>query len=69
MKKTLIIDGMMCEKCAERVKKTLEAIKGVNTAVVSLPEKKAEVECALIIDPRELSRAITEAGYTVVEIL
>ena len=45
MTKTLKIEGMMCEHCESRVKKTLEAIDGIesaapdhntNTAVITL---------------------------------
>ena len=32
MTKTLKIEGMMCEHCEARVKKTLEAIDGIETA-------------------------------------
>lgn len=32
MTKTLKIEGMMCEHCENRVKKTLEAIDGIESA-------------------------------------
>ncbi len=35
MKRTLKIEGMMCKHCEARVKKTLEALEGVESAVVS----------------------------------
>ena len=35
MTRTLKIEGMMCPHCEARVKKTLEALEGVEEAVVS----------------------------------
>ncbi|MBO5556813.1 MAG: cation transporter [Oscillospiraceae bacterium] len=35
MEKTLKIEGMMCPHCEARVKKALEAVEGVEQAVVS----------------------------------
>ena len=35
MSKTLKIEGMMCPHCEARVKKALEAVEGVESAVVS----------------------------------
>ena len=35
MKKTVFIEGMMCEHCEARVKKTLEGLDGVTAAEVS----------------------------------
>ena len=35
MERTLKIDGMMCPHCEARVKKALEALDGVESAVVS----------------------------------
>ena len=35
MEKTMIIEGMMCPHCEATVKKTLEAIDGVESAEVS----------------------------------
>ncbi len=35
MERTLKIEGMMCKHCEARVKKTLEALEGVESALVS----------------------------------
>ena len=35
MTRTMKIEGMMCHHCEARVKKTLEALDGVESAVVS----------------------------------
>lgn len=59
------IEGMMCEHCAARVRKALENVKGVSSAVVSLEEKKATVVFEGS-DPSALSAAVEAAGYKVV---
>ena len=59
------IEGMMCEHCAARVRKALENVEGVSSAVVSLEEKKATVVFDGL-DPSALSAAVEAAGYKVV---
>jgi Cu2+-exporting ATPase len=59
------IEGMMCEHCAARVRKALENVEGVSSAVVSLEEKKATVVFDGK-DPSALSAAVEAAGYKVV---
>ena len=59
------IEGMMCEHCAARVRKALENVEGVSSAVVSLEEKKATVVFDGT-DPSALSAAVEAAGYKVV---
>ena len=59
------IEGMMCEHCAARVRKALENVEGVSSAVVSLEEKKATIVFEGS-DPSALSAAVEAAGYKVV---
>ena len=59
------IEGMMCEHCAARVRKALENVEGVSSAVVSLEEKKATVVFEGS-DPSAFSAAVEAAGYKVV---
>lgn len=66
MTKEMKIDGMMCEKCAARVKKALEKLPGVS-AVVSHEAKNAVVT-GDALDDAALTAAVTDAGYTVVSI-
>ena len=68
MKKTLKIEGMMCNHCTGRVDKALNAMDGV-TATVSLEGKSAEVELSKDISDEELVKVVTDAGYEVVDIL
>ena len=65
MTKTILIDGMMCQHCVAHVSKALNALPGV-TATVDLDSKSATVTGD--VDDAALTNAVTEAGYTVVEI-
>jgi len=68
MKKTLKIDGMMCSHCTGRVSQVLNAIDGVS-AEVSLEDKAAYLTMDAEIADEILVKAVTDAGYTVVEVL
>ncbi len=63
--KTIIIDGMMCMHCKAHVEKALNAIDGI-TASVDLDNKSATVTGD--VSNEVLTKAITDAGYTVVSI-
>ncbi|MBR2896010.1 MAG: heavy metal translocating P-type ATPase [Oscillospiraceae bacterium] len=66
MAKMMKIEGMMCMRCVAHVEKALAAIEGI-TATVDLGTGSA----AIIGDVADevLIAAVTEAGYTVVEII
>ena len=68
MKKVLKIEGMMCHHCTGRVDKALNEMDGVK-ATVSLEGKSAEVELSKEINDEELVKAVTDAGYEVVDII
>lgn len=67
MKKTLKIEGMMCNHCTGRVEKALNDMDGVS-ATVSLEGKSAEVTLSKEITDEALVKAVTDAGYEVVDI-
>lgn len=67
MEKIMKIDGMMCAHCSSRVEKVLNEIDGV-TATVNLQEKTATLSLSKDVDNEILTKAITDAGYTVLEI-
>lgn len=67
MKKTIKIDGMMCPHCEATVKKALEAIDGVTSAVASHTEKQATVELSKDVDTAVLEQAVVDAGYTIIK--
>ncbi|WP_296967543.1 heavy metal translocating P-type ATPase [uncultured Eubacterium sp.] len=67
MTKTIKIDGMMCPHCEATVKKALEAIDGVTSAVASHTEKQATVELSKDVDTAVLEEAVVDAGYTIIK--
>jgi Cu2+-exporting ATPase len=69
MKKTIMIEGMMCGHCEARVKKVLEELPQVDSADVSYQEKKAVITLNSQVDDQELKEIIEKQDYKVVEIL
>ena len=69
MEKTMKIDGMMCGHCEARVKKTLEAIEGVQQAVVSHEAGTAVVTLSAPVADEVLKAAVEAQDYPVTEIL
>lgn len=68
MKKTLKIEGMMCQHCVAHVTKALQSVDGVTAVDVNLKKKTAVVELAQEITDESLTAAILEAGYEVKKI-
>ena len=62
MKKTVTIEGMMCNHCVAHVEKALNALPGVK-ATVDLAAGTAVVEGA--VTDEAIRAAVTDAGYTV----
>ena len=67
MKKTIKVDGMHCNHCKMRVEKALKAIKGVDSALVNLEAKTAEIESAAEIDDALIDAAVDDAGFKVIK--
>ncbi len=68
MKKIIDIHGMSCGHCEGHVKKELEAIPGVESAVASAADKKAIVNLSQDVDNEKLKTAIEEAGYEFIKV-
>ncbi|MGN0515943.1 heavy metal translocating P-type ATPase, partial [Eubacterium sp.] len=66
MKKTLKIEGMMCEHCEMHVKKALEMLDGVTNAEVSHKSGTAVVTTEKEISDDILKHAVEEQGYKVI---
>lgn len=66
MTKVMKIEGMMCMRCAARVKKALEAVAGVETAEPDLEKKECTVILSEDVDDAVLKNAVEEQGYKVV---
>lgn len=66
--KTMVIEGMSCQHCKKRVEDTLNAIAGVQNAVVDLEKKTATMEAEEGVSDAQLKSAVEDAGYEVVRI-
>ncbi|MDR3601553.1 MAG: cation transporter [Desulfosporosinus sp.] len=66
MSQTILkVEGMTCNHCKMRAEKALVGVSGVESAKVDLEAKEAVVTGD--VERSNLVKAITEAGYTVVE--
>lgn len=65
MKKTLKVEGMMCGHCEARVKKALEAVPGVESAVADHNAGTAVVTLAESVDDNVLVTAVEAQDYKV----
>ena len=63
---TIKVDGMMCPHCEARVKKTLEALPEVESALVSHESGTAVLTLKEDISDAKLKEIIEDAGYTVI---
>lgn len=65
--KTVIIEGMSCEHCKNRVEQRINEIDGA-AARVNLKKKQATVSLAKDVSDEQLRAVIEKAGYEVIEI-
>lgn len=63
MEKKLHVEGMMCQHCVARVKKALEAVEGVEEALVDLDGKQATVKLSADVADGVLVKAVTDQDY------
>lgn len=69
MEKIMKIEGMMCQHCEARVKKTLEDLDGVENAAVDHEKDQAVVTLKDNVGDDILKKAVEDQDYTVIEIL
>lgn len=65
MTKVMKVEGMMCPHCEMTVKKALEALPQVDSAVASHTDGTAKVTLNGDVDDAVLKKAIEDQGYTV----
>ena len=65
MEKTILVEGMMCMHCEAAVKKALEAIDGVESAVASHEAGTAVVQLSKDVADEVLTKAIENKDYAV----
>ncbi len=68
MEKTININGMMCPHCEATVKKALEAIDGIETAVVSHEANNAIITCSKDVEEAVIKAAIEDKDFEYVSI-
>lgn len=66
---SVIIDGMMCAHCVQKVKSALSAISGVGYVVVDLEKNSATIEVSSIVTEDIIAKAIQNCGYSVVKFI
>lgn len=66
-KRTLLIEGMHCENCKNRVESRLNELDGVS-ASVNLKTKTAVVSMEKEVSDEKLQQVISKAGYEVIKI-
>ena len=66
MEKTMEIKGMMCGHCEARVKKVLEALEGVDEAIVSHEKGTAIVRLNQEISDDVLKKTVEDQDYEVI---
>ena len=66
MTKTLKVEGMMCEHCEARVKKALEAVPGVESAVADHTAGTAVVTLSAPVPDEALRAAVEAQDYKVI---
>ena len=68
MQRIIVIEGMMCNGCVNRVKNSLEQIDGVQEVNVSLEDKKAIVTLNANVSNDELKSAVEDLDFKVTSI-
>ena len=59
----ITVNGMMCAHCEAHVKKALEAIDGIESAVADHEKNLVTITTTKEVDEASLMAAVTEAGY------
>lgn len=65
MEKVMKIEGMMCPRCEAHVKKAIEALPQVESAVVSHTDGTAIITLKEMISDEVLKKTVEDEGYTV----
>jgi Cu2+-exporting ATPase len=68
MTKTMHIEGIMCPHCEARVKKALEALEGVESAVASHTDGTAVVTLSAAVADEVLKNAVEAQDYKVLSV-
>lgn len=64
---TLNVEGMTCQHCVANVKKSLEAVAGVEEATPDLASGNVIINCDSQVDSQLLKQVVIDAGYSIKE--
>jgi Cu+-exporting ATPase len=67
MKKTMIIEGMMCPHCQNAVTKALNGLDGVS-CTVSLEDKAAYITAEGKVSDDDMKQVVIDGGYKVISL-
>ena len=67
MKRTIKIEGMMCQHCEARVKKALESVDGISEAIPNHSENSVVIHFTKDISDKLIKEIIEEQGYKFVD--
>lgn len=68
MKKVIIIEGMHCMHCVEKISNELQKIENVKKVKINLKKKEAVVVLKDEVEEETLTNSIEGLGFKVVEI-
>ena len=63
----LNVEGMMCEKCENRIKNSVSMLDGVKNVKVSRIDKKVIVDAEDNVDENEIINRIEDLDYEVIK--
>ena len=61
---TIKVEGMSCQHCVMRVKKAIDALKGIQSSDVQIGTVKVKFDDKAVAKA-DIERAVTNAGYKV----
>lgn len=64
MKKEVVVEGMTCKGCANTVRNKFEAIEGVESVEIDLPNKKVTLTSKENIEREELESSLADTHYS-----
>lgn len=67
IKTEIKVEGMHCNHCASKVETAVKSLDGVKSVKVDLDTKSVEIVSSQSLDTVALKKAISDAGFTMVE--
>ncbi len=68
MKKIVYIDGMCCDKCADRAERALSAVHNVVSCDVKFKKNLAVIRSREEVSDEDIIKTVEDAGFSVTRI-